>query len=117
MTPAVERLKVRDVEESFWNTLWALPIPSKIRTFLWRPSRNILPATDSLRAQHMPVVDGCARCDSRGEIAIHAIVQCPTIREIWSSCPFTFPQDRVNVISFQQFLQRCFVSESRDQLG
>ncbi|XP_019149856.1 PREDICTED: uncharacterized protein LOC109146658 [Ipomoea nil] len=36
-----------------WRNLWKLPVPPKIRNFLWRCMRDVLPLRENLRAKHV----------------------------------------------------------------
>lgn len=33
---------------SFWRRLWKLNVPGKVKNFLWRAVKNVLPTTDNL---------------------------------------------------------------------
>ena len=44
----------------FWNYIWKLNVPHKIRHFTWRACKNILPTKDNL-VRRKVLADGC--CD------------------------------------------------------
>lgn len=45
-----------------WKKLWRIMVPPKVRNFLWRAVRNVLPLRDVLRARGVPVEEGCCMC-------------------------------------------------------
>lgn len=58
----IERYTSSQLDSETWMLLWNLDVPSKIRVFLWRACREILPTTDALRGQRCNIEDGCKGC-------------------------------------------------------
>lgn len=59
----------------FWKQLWQLKIPSKVRHFVWRCCRDILPSKDALRNRGVQIGSNCLFC-GRNETTVHALVAC-----------------------------------------
>ncbi|KAF7806899.1 uncharacterized protein G2W53_039060 [Senna tora] len=55
-----------------WNRIWKAQMPSKIKLFLWRASREVL-----------PVRPRCPLGCSEEESVLHALVGCPDLRLFW----------------------------------
>lgn len=46
-----------------WNLVWVSDVPTKVRFFLWRACREVLPSQTNLKAQGLEVDRGCAFCN------------------------------------------------------
>ncbi|KAF7827258.1 uncharacterized protein G2W53_018422 [Senna tora] len=66
-----------------WNRIWKAQMPSKIKLFLWRASREVLPVRSSLLRRGIDVVDECPLGCSEEESVLHALVGCPDLRLFW----------------------------------
>ncbi|KAL5841983.1 hypothetical protein ACOSQ3_012586 [Xanthoceras sorbifolium] len=63
----------------WWKRLWSLPLPCKIKFFLWKLGLNILPTKENLRRRKILLVDSCPRCENEVESIDHALwgLCCP----------------------------------------
>lgn len=89
---------------SQWKTLWALELPEKVKIFIWKASKNILPTAENLwrrKCIQEPVCQSCKRCM---ETVRHVLFECKATRKIWNLAPFTFQpinapsQDNLSII-------------------
>lgn len=71
-------------DQQVWNRLWKLPIPSKVRTFVWRASSNILPTRANLVRWKVPIDLKCAICGTNDDTVIHMLWQCPLACNVWA---------------------------------
>ncbi|CAN0843360.1 hypothetical protein LINGRAHAP2_LOCUS3840 [Linum grandiflorum] len=62
-----------------WSALWALDFIPKLKIFLWKALRDILPTLDLLRSRGMISNDLCPVCLSQPETVEHLLLQCPII--------------------------------------
>ena len=46
----------------FWKRVWKLDVPLKVRHFVWRACRDILPTKTNLRHRQVLVEDMCDEC-------------------------------------------------------
>lgn len=74
-----------------WNKIWGLPIPPKIRMFLWRACVGILPHKLELFRRHIASNPFCESCHSGVESISDVLMQCRGMSEIWSRTPFNLP--------------------------
>ncbi|KAK9996914.1 hypothetical protein SO802_021600 [Lithocarpus litseifolius] len=87
----------------FWRKMWSLPVPHKIRHFVWRSCRDILPMKTNLMRRKV-VQDGiCGQCRNKEETLGHVLWNCQKARETWEySKVASFGLS--NNVSFHDFL-------------
>ena len=66
----------------FWKSIWKLNCPNKIKHFLWRVCKNILPTNFHLASRKV-IADGgcgfCGECESLG----HILWDCKVASDVW----------------------------------
>lgn len=72
-----------------WTELWGLNLPPRIRMFLWRAYKNILPLGVELARRHVIPNPYCSHCGVELETIAHVLTQCRGLRQIWSNPPFS----------------------------
>lgn len=77
--------------EGRWKEIWKLPIPPKIRIFLWRACLESLPVSIELFRRHVIPNPFCINCGSEPESISHVLTKCRGMRAIWSDHPFSLP--------------------------
>ena len=71
------------VLNSFWNNIWKLNIPNKVKHFLWRACSKSLPTKRNLVQRRILTNATCDLCRDQPEDAIHALWDCYGVKEIW----------------------------------
>lgn len=66
-----------------WRELWQLRIPPKVRMFVWRARRGILPAQAKLYRRKLSLTPFWPRCSSTPETFQHAILECRGLLYLW----------------------------------
>ncbi|CAN1783725.1 hypothetical protein LINPERHAP1_LOCUS16372 [Linum perenne] len=66
-----------------WNVLWKMQIPPKVKHFLWRVTRRILPLRSNLIRRRIPVPPECGLCNSEQEDEFHLFLHCPKAKDVW----------------------------------
>lgn len=79
-----------------WSELWGLNLLPKVRMFLWRATKNILPLGAELFRRHISENPLCGHCCNHLETISHVSMQCRGLGDIWSSHPFQVPQAEVH---------------------
>lgn len=54
-----------------WSSLWKLPVPHKVRSFLWRAAHRCLPTRTRLIHKGVQCEETCVNCDALAETHIH----------------------------------------------
>ncbi|CAN0907022.1 LINE-1 retrotransposable element ORF2 protein [Linum grandiflorum] len=67
-----------------WKWLWTLPIPPKIRFFLWRIAHDALATKRNLWRRQCAIDPVCSICNVEIEDLIHCLFQCTHARETWT---------------------------------
>ncbi|KAL5551641.1 hypothetical protein UlMin_001817 [Ulmus minor] len=73
------------VASKWWNKLWGLGIPPKVKVFWWRVIHNILATSFNLRVHHVPANPCCGICGYGVYTTVHALFLCPFIKPIWTN--------------------------------
>ena len=60
-------------DKQLWKKIWQLQVPPKIKNFLWRACRNVLPTKQALLKRKVTVDPIYERCHSVVEESVHAV--------------------------------------------
>ncbi|KAK9993659.1 hypothetical protein SO802_023362 [Lithocarpus litseifolius] len=66
--------------KEFWRFIWCLQIPNKIRNFMWRACRNILPTKANLFHKWIAQDSTCEVCGNSEETTGHLLWHCHRAR-------------------------------------
>ncbi|XP_021621538.1 uncharacterized protein LOC110621576 [Manihot esculenta] len=75
-----------------WNRLWSFDVPPKVRDFLWRAYRGVLPTRNILLRRGIYVPTACLFCDHNESIS-HVSLHCPMAVELWRLAGFSTAVD------------------------
>uniref|UniRef100_A0A2N9ISR7 Reverse transcriptase zinc-binding domain-containing protein n=1 Tax=Fagus sylvatica TaxID=28930 RepID=A0A2N9ISR7_FAGSY len=73
----------RHKDRGFWKFVWALSIPPKVKSFIWRACIGILPTNDLKFKRHMRGDGCCPVCVGATESAEHVLWMCPMANDVW----------------------------------
>ena len=68
--------------KEFWKFLWQLDCPNKVKHFLWKACKNILPTNHRLASRKIKVEDSCGFC-GLCETLGHILWGCKVGSEVW----------------------------------
>ena len=74
-----------DDGSSIWKKLWSLPVPNRIKNFLWRASREAIPVKKNLVARKVLSEDICNHCQVATEDVHHALWDCHELSALWEA--------------------------------
>lgn len=63
-------------KSKLWKEIWRAPIPSKIRNFMWRLAKNILPTRENIHKKGITLDLQCPLCHRDEESAHHLFLKC-----------------------------------------
>ena len=64
------------------KSIWSIKCPSKVKHFLWRACRNILPTKQCLKRRKIITEDGCDFC-GESKSSGHILWSCTIAKETW----------------------------------
>ena len=67
--------------------MWKLPLPPKVRNFMWRACSGILPTSANLCRRRVPMASTCTICQQHEETVAHILWECPLARNVWGMIP------------------------------
>uniref|UniRef100_A0A803QG02 Reverse transcriptase domain-containing protein n=1 Tax=Cannabis sativa TaxID=3483 RepID=A0A803QG02_CANSA len=73
-----------DLNHGWWNRLWALKLPKKVKIFAWRVINDALPTQVNLMHRKISVVASCSLCNCPRESSGHALFFCTRAQQVWS---------------------------------
>ena len=77
----------------FWDFIWQLNCPSKVKQFMWRACKNILPTNYCLKLKKIPLEDVCGVC-GKVESSGHVLWDCEVAVAIWRESKLPLPMFR-----------------------
>nr|GMD59832.1 uncharacterized protein LOC109184133 isoform X1 [Ipomoea batatas] len=66
-----------------WTHIWKLPIPPKVRNFIWQASTNNLPTAMNLQKKRVQCSPMCNICSNNLETTEHLLISCDFAKECW----------------------------------
>ena len=74
------------VLEGIWKKVWKVSSAPKVRSFLWRVCKEILPCEANLHRCKITPDGWCGEC-GKLETGMHALVHCRISKRVWKQCP------------------------------
>ncbi|XP_075645523.1 uncharacterized protein LOC142616588 [Castanea sativa] len=102
-------------QRRFWNRLWSLPLPPKVRHFTWRAGRDMLPTKLNLAKRGVVQDAYCDECRKEVESIQHALWTCPKARDAWE-CSKLVISDRSSRCQNFQDLMWLFLMEEEVEM-
>ncbi|GMN35433.1 hypothetical protein TIFTF001_048455, partial [Ficus carica] len=90
---------------TWWRKMWSLPLPSKVRLFVWHAFHEIIPTMASLGYKGIDCDVVCPRCKDKMESISHAILDCPTSQAVWKFFRFWKVVENMRDFPFADFLR------------
>ena len=84
---------------SLWKLVWQLRCPNKIKNFIWRACKDILPTKTKLRDRKIPLDVACDIC-GEAETAGHVLWGCELAAAVWQMANFKAPGLTTNSPNF-----------------
>ncbi|KAL9441066.1 hypothetical protein AB3S75_019689 [Citrus x aurantiifolia] len=101
---------------SNWNVIWKLTLPAKIKIFVWRAAKNLLPTTENLWKRKIIHKAYCKRCGNRVENTLHALITCKAAKKVWQLSPLESSFQEMGNADILGDLMRMQKKLSRDDM-
>ena len=78
-------------QNEFWNFIWRINCPSKVKHFMWRACKDILPTNLGLKLRKIQVEDVCGVC-GKVESSGHVLWECEMAEAVWRESKLVLPK-------------------------
>ena len=75
---------------ALWRLVWSLNCPYKLKQFMWRSCRNILPTKYRLKSRGVDIKVGCDHC-GQCESVEHVLWGCKFAVDVWEESRLKLP--------------------------
>ncbi|XP_052290912.1 uncharacterized protein LOC112498105 [Citrus sinensis] len=100
-------------EDRIWRLIWTWKGPQSVRVFLWQAFHARLKTKAELARRHLLTSTCCDRCGALCEDAMHALRDCPLVKQFWFNIiPISQRQGFFNA-RFHHWLHSNLVDDSR----
>ncbi|KAH9779123.1 putative ribonuclease H protein [Citrus sinensis] len=100
-------------EDRTWRLIWTWKGPQSMRVFLWQAFHAGLKTKAELARRHLLTSTCCDRCGALCEDALHALRDCPLVKQFWLNIiPISERQGFFNA-RFHHWLHSNLVDDSR----
>ena len=99
----------------FWQSIWGLRIPNKVKNFLWHACREAIPTKANLKRRHITKNDRCERCRNEKETALHALWTCNELDSVWTQTEWS-SQQASGVTCFKELLSWVLTNHRNNEL-
>ena len=90
------------IEEAIWKEIWNLPVPRKVRHFMWKACGNWLATNHNLRRKRIRQSAICPICEKEEETIEHVLLQCEWTLSVWYGLDIGYKVDRQRIKSFDR---------------
>ena len=88
----------------FWRTIWRLNVPNKVKSFMWRASKNILLTKVNLCSRKVIDDPICEACKEGAKSSGHIFWDCVKVHKVWQLTSIFFAAYGMVFSSFANFL-------------
>lgn len=84
----------------WWKLIWKLSLPPKLRIFIWRASKDLIPTDANLLSRYVPTTGLCPLCKSGIASTSHCLIFCPLVKNLWKNTVFWNHLKRMHYAKF-----------------
>ncbi|KAL0403695.1 UNVERIFIED_CONTAM: hypothetical protein Sradi_2010300 [Sesamum radiatum] len=77
---STKELSLGSHSDSLWKIVWDTKVPPRIRVFIWRLCREVLPTLENIGRQKRGIDVCCAMCGMQVESSKHIFLECSFAR-------------------------------------
>ena len=102
-------------DKAFWQSIWGLRIPNKVKNFLWRACGEAIPKKANLKWRHITENDRYKRCRNDEETTLHALWTCSELDSVWTNTEWSTRQTP-GVTCFKELLSWVLMNHRNREL-
>jgi hypothetical protein len=73
--------------DNLWKLIWKIPLPTRVRNFMWRLAHDIIPTRCTLRRRGVSLDVVCPLCFDKEESSQHLFMLCSFSQKVWFPSP------------------------------
>ncbi|XP_030929772.1 uncharacterized protein LOC115955672 [Quercus lobata] len=100
----------------FWQGIWSLQVPYKVRHFIWRAANESLPTLYNLQRRRVVQTAYCQNCKAACEDTVHALWGCHRLVVVWEKDAELMKCSRFKCSVFADLLELFFSLRDRNTL-
>ncbi|CAL1407041.1 unnamed protein product [Linum trigynum] len=104
-------------DHKLWKMLWNLPVPERIRCFMWLLVLGKISSNEAHCQRHLTTESDCYRCAGRVETILHIFRECPPATYFWTRVVASSDQPAFSSMSTQTWLRKNILSEDTSITG
>ena len=87
-----------------WNGIWSARVQPKVKMFIWRACKNILPTQTNLFDKGVTQTFSCLWCEDEAETTDHVLWNCEFAQRVWLASTVPIPPRYDFHMSFADFI-------------
>lgn len=92
-----------EANKSLWRKVWGARVQPKIKHFIWKALKGILPTRVNLRKKKIPLVSVCPICRIKDETVEHLLDECDWVRAVWFGSYFDWHVENEGCANMQHW--------------
>jgi hypothetical protein len=94
-------------QSKFSGMVWSSRVQLKVRNFIWRACRNILPTQTKLFEKKISSSFSCLWCEEEPETCDHVLWRCEFAQRVWGAFSISLPGGVDILLTFMEFMECC----------
>lgn len=74
--------------KDLWREVWGAKLQPKLKLFVWKILKGILPTRVNLKKRKIPIDNKCPICKVEEETIEHLLFGCDWVRTVWFGSQF-----------------------------
>ncbi|XP_026399043.1 uncharacterized protein LOC113294886 [Papaver somniferum] len=109
MEPRIQnQIAISVVPQGIWKSLWKMKLPHRVKLFIWKCLKDIVPTRVCLSQDMNPIDVSCAICNSEAESLYHLLVLCNHAKEVWRILNVNIDRIIINYHSIREWIMSWF---------
>ncbi|XP_026436617.1 uncharacterized protein LOC113334619 [Papaver somniferum] len=99
---------VNDVPTTVWKALWKMKLPHRVKLFIWKCLKNIVPTRVGLSQSLQDIETHCEICKQENETLFHILISCSHAKAVWRDLNINIDQSITQCQSVKEWIVSWF---------
>uniref|UniRef100_A0A803Q0L2 RNase H type-1 domain-containing protein n=1 Tax=Cannabis sativa TaxID=3483 RepID=A0A803Q0L2_CANSA len=101
----------------WWNRVWSLRLPKKLKIFAWRFINEALPIAVNLAHRKISTTNACSLCRCSWEASRHAIFRCKRAKSVWQQFQYRIQMPNIGNATGFDIFSYIVAAHNDEELG